>query len=297
MTASSPLTLVIMAAGMGSRYGGLKQAAAVGPKGEWLLEYSLQDAAQAGFTDAVLVIRPEMEATFRQHLSAARFKPLNIHFAPQTLSHALPTGFSLTTTAPARTKPWGTGHAVLCAQPFVQGAFAVLNADDYYGRHALSLLAHFLKNTQPNTLAGALLGYRLKNTLSPHGPVSRAVCETNTTGHLKSLTEHTKIIDTPSGLIDQAALTCTLNPEATVSLNAWAFTHAFFNTLTAGFSTFLNQLTLETAAGAEYYLPSAVTLAMQANNAPITIIPTEDAYAGLTYPEDLPGLRTLLKDH
>lgn len=286
-----------MAAGMGSRYGGLKQAAAVGPEGEWLLEYSLKDAAQAGFTDAILIIRPEMEAACRDHLSTTRFNPLNIHFAPQTLSHALPTDFSLTTTAPARTKPWGTGHAVLCAKPFAQGAFAVLNADDYYGRQALSLLAHFLKHTQPNALTGALLGYQLKNTLSPHGPVSRAICEINTTGHLKSLTEHTKIINTPSGLIDQAPPTCALNPEATVSLNAWAFTHAFFNTLEAGFKDFLNQLTPETSTSAEYYLPTAVTLAIQSHNAPINIIPTSDPYAGLTYPEDLPSLRTLLKDH
>ena len=289
-------TLLVLAAGMGSRYGGLKQLDPMGPAGEPLLDYSVFDAIRAGFGRVVFVIRRDFEAQFRQEVGARFERQIEVDYVFQDL-HSLPGGFQ----APAsRQKPWGTGHAIWCAREKVQTPFAAINADDFYGRDAYRVLAGFFQDG-PEPAAGraqfAMVAYRLDRTLSSHGSVSRGVCVVDADGHLQTVEERTSIEHTgvhgaryvlPDGSF--AALT----GDETVSLNFWGFTPEVFPLLESGFSSFLGKNLDQPKA--EYYIPSAVAEMIDAGAAQVSVLPTEAVWFGVTYREDKPVVAVSLAE-
>ncbi len=284
----SSLTLVILAAGMGSRYGGLKQIDPMGPAGETMLDYTVHDAVRAGFDRVLFVIRREFDDAFRSSVGA-RFAPrITVDYAFQELD-ALPEG----ATVPAgRTKPWGTGHALWCARNALPGPFAVLNADDFYGAASLANLAAFLRDPATLSPAGppayAMVGFPLGNTLSAHGLVSRGICTVDTDGSLRNIEEHTGISagDVGPGL---------KYDEATpVSMNCWGFTPAFLPQLDTAWRTFIAQH--GSAEKTEFYLPAAVDTLIKTGAATVTVLPTSDQWFGVTYREDKPRVQAALLD-
>ena len=290
------ITLLLLAAGMGSRYGGLKQLDAMGPDGATLLDYSVFDAVRAGFERVVFVIRRDFEEQFRRDVGARFEKHVEVAYAFQDL-RALPTPFQ----APAdREKPWGTGHAIWCAREEVHTPFAAINADDFYGRDAYAVMADFLRATPPagaGPAEFAMAGYRLGRTLSEHGAVSRGVCAVDPQGYLQTVEERTKIERVPSGgaryeLPDGAF--ASLSGGETVSLNFWGFTPAVFPLLENGLQTFLRRRLGEPKA--EFYIPSAVAEMIEAGAARVKVLPTEADWFGVTYREDKPLVTAALAE-
>lgn len=280
----TPLTLLVMAAGMGSRYGGLKQVEGFGPHGETLLEYSLYDAMNAGFTRAVFIIRRDLETLFREKVMARFAHRLDCTCVFQELTD-LPEGVS----PPAeRQKPWGTGHAVLAARGAVRTPFAVINADDYYGQAAFGAMAAFLSEADVSKANYALCGYRLRQTLSEHGTVSRGLCLLDETGSLISVTEHTKLESDGHGgaLSHQPDGEVPLSGDSLVSMNFWGFTPIFFSSLRDRFAAFIAEKGSEPKA--EFYLPSAVDHDLRRASTQVKVLPTESSWFGVTYPEDQP---------
>lgn len=269
------LTLVVMAAGMGSRFGGLKQIAPIGRNGEILLEYSVYDAVKAGFNKVVFVIKHAIEKDFRAVTEKRIEKMFKTEYVFQE-TDSLPEGF----TCPAdREKPWGTAQAVLCCKDVVNGPFAVINADDYYGKTAFAKMADFLKN---NTDDYCMVGFRLVNTLTDNGYVSRGVCETEN-GILKSVTERTKIVDCKYTEDDGKTWTA-LAPDTVVSMNLWGFTPDLFGHIERGFKKFLEEKI--NVPKAEYYLPSVVTELIESGEKRVKMLIAEDKWYGVTYKED-----------
>lgn len=268
--------LVILAAGLGSRYGDSKQITGVGPDGEWLLEYAIHDALAAGFTQAVVVIRGELREALHARLTSRLQGRATLHFVEQTLDK-IPAGCD----APAdRSKPLGTGHALWCCAPLLRGPFAVINADDYYGRDAFHLLAtHFHDSTKP-----AMVGYRLDATLSSHGGVNRGVCRIDAEGQLANVTE---VIDIAAhdGVLTGTApggARTTLAPDAVVSLNCWGLLPDLFPDLEEGLREFL----FHAGAKDEYFLPHAIATHLAKRHQSLAVLPSADAWMGLTYPDD-----------
>jgi NDP-sugar pyrophosphorylase family protein len=266
-------TLLVLAAGMGSRYGGLKQIDPVGPSGETVLDYAVHDAIRAGFGEAVFVIRREFEGAFASAVTAKYARAIAVRTVFQATDE-LPPGFDV----PAgRERPWGTGHAVWCAREALEGPFAVINADDFYGASSFSRLAAFLGGASGSGFA--MVGFRLANTLSEGGPVSRGVCRVEG-GRLVSITEERAIAraDVGPGL--------RFSGDETVSMNLWGFTPALFDGLDSGLRAFL------AASGsdprAEFYLPAAVSRLVASGAATVEVIPSGDAWFGITYREDRP---------
>ncbi len=293
MSSKKP-TLIIMAAGMGSRFGGLKQLTPVGPAGELIIDYSIHDALAAGFGEIVFVIKHAIEDAFRENIGdrIAQYAPVKYVF--QELDR-LPDGF----TVPAgREKPWGTGHAVLCCADVVDGAFAVINADDYYGIEGFRLLADFLKKPQEGDKKHlAMAGFRLANTLTENGSVSRGVCETDQNGRLVSLVERTKIElrgGVPMFTEDDGNTWTPLADDTTVSMNCWAFPAGSFETFRSLFVDFLREKGNEMKS--EFYLPYVINHMMESGEADVTVLPTSDKWYGMTYAEDLPAVRAALQD-
>lgn len=269
------LTLVVMAAGMGSRFGGLKQIAPIGRNGEILLEYSVYDAVKAGFNKVVFVIKHAIEKDFRAVTEKRIEKMVKTEYVFQE-TDSLPEGF----TCPAdREKPWGTAQAVLCCKDVVNGPFAVINADDYYGRTAFAKMADFLKNNNDDY---CMVGFRLVNTLTDNGYVSRGVCETEN-GILKSVTERTKIVDCKYTEDDGKTWTA-LAPDTVVSMNLWGFTPDLFGHIERGFKKFLEEKI--NVPKAEYYLPSVVTELIESGEKRVKMLIAEDKWYGVTYKED-----------
>jgi len=269
------ITLVVMAAGMGSRFGGLKQMEPIGPNGEVLLDFSVYDAVKAGFTKVVFVIKHAIEADFKDLVGKRIAKRVKVDYVFQE-TDALPEGF----TCPAdRTKPWGTAHAILCCKDVVKEPFAVVNADDYYGRSAFCDIAEFLKQ-DPNDYC--MVGFRLVNTLTENGYVSRGVCETEN-GILKSVTERTKIVDCKYTEDDGATWT-ELSPDTIVSMNLWGFNKDIFAYIEEGFKNFLSNRINEPKS--EYYLPSVVSELIEGNKKQVKMLVAEDKWYGVTYKED-----------
>ena len=269
------LTLVLMAAGMGSRFGGLKQIAPIGRNGEILLEYSVYDAVKAGFNKVVSVIKHAIEKDFRAVTEKRIEKMVKTEYVFQE-TDSLPEGF----TCPAdREKPWGTAQAVLCCKDVVNEPFAVINADDYYGKTAFAKIAEFLKN---NTDDYCMVGFRLVNTLTDNGYVSRGVCETEN-GILKSVTERTKIVDCKYTEDDGKTWTA-LAPDTVVSMNLWGFTPDLFGHIERGFKKFLEEKI--NVPKAEYYLPSVVTELIESGEKRVKMLIAEDKWYGVTYKED-----------
>ncbi len=273
-------TLLVLAAGMGSRYGGLKQIDPVGPSGETVLDYAVFDALRAGFGRVVFVIRRDFEEIFRAQIGAKYAGRVAVDYVFQSLD-ALPAG----RTPPAgREKPWGTGHAVWCAREAVREPFAVINADDFYGVDSFAQLARFLTSDAAASRTGAvqfaMVGFRLANTLSEHGAVARGICTAGAGGRLESLTERTGILAVDVGL-GRA-----FSGDEIASMNCWGFTPALFAGLDRQFGAFLAERGGELKA--EFYLPAAVSTMIAQGEATVRVLPTESAWFGVTYREDKP---------
>ncbi len=274
--------LLLLAAGMGSRFGGLKQLAPLGPQGETLLEYSIYDAIQAGFTQAVFVIRKVFRQEFEEQVLAHLSPHLDCRLVFQeTDDLPVPTAIP-----PTRLKPWGTAHAVWSAREVLRTPFAVMNADDYYGREALREVAGFLRsNRRPNRFA--LVGYPLGHTLSEHGSVSRGWCRTDAQGRLRAITEIPKIeraLDGGGRFRGPDGSEQFLPAETLVSMNLFGFTTEIFPLLEAALRRFLAQP--ELLSSGECYLPAAVTEGIQAGLVEVELLPTSCHWFGITYPED-----------
>ncbi len=287
-------TLLVLAAGVGSRYGGLKQMDPVGPSGEAVLDYGVFDAKRSGFDNVCFVIRKDIEADFREILGKRFERQINVSYAFQERD-ALPAGFTL----PAdRVKPWGTAHAVLCARKQVRDPFAVINADDFYGRDTYRSLGLFLAAPKP---AGtyAMVGFQLKNTLSENGTVARGVCRADAGGLLTSIEELTAIEKTGGGARNKDADGAyrPLSGAETVSMNCWGFQTDLFGHLEEKFGRFLSQNIGNIKA--ECYLPSAVNDLIGEKKATVRVLPTSSSWFGVTYREDRPmvvdSIRGLVK--
>lgn len=277
------LTLVILAAGMGSRYGGLKQLDAVGPSGETVLDYAVHDARRCGFTRILFVIRRDFEEAFRGQIGSRYADRVAIDYAFQSLD-SLPAG---RTVPEGRVKPWGTGHALWCARAALSGPFAVINADDFYGRDSFAHLAQFLQHADSRPPAAfAMVGFRLAATLSEHGAVSRGVCAMEH-GVLRQITEQTGI------LRDEVGPGRRFSGEEIVSMNCWGFTPALFPALDRRWNAFL------AARGgdlkAEFYLPEAVSGMINDGEAIVAVLPTRSTWFGVTYREDKPRVEAALR--
>ncbi len=278
-------TLLVLAAGMGSRYGGLKQMDPMGPNGETVLDYSVYDAIRAGFGRVVFIIREDFAEAFRQGVGSRFAHLIQVEYAFQDLAD-LPPGFSV---PEGREKPWGTAHAVRAARHLVQESFAVINADDFYGSDAYARAATFLGMPRPETDKAhyAMVGYPLINTLSDHGDVNRGICTRSDNGLLTGVEEYVKIVRDADGLVRGNALdglrkeVCEVTP---VSMNFWAFTHCFYEHLESDFIDFL------TAFGSvdksEYYIPTVVDTLIRAGKADCSVLDTTSHWFGVTYPED-----------
>lgn len=288
-------TLIIMAAGIGSRYGGLKQIDPVGPNGELIIDYSIFDALRAGFGKIVFLIRRDIEEIFREKIGRAIEARADVAYVFQELSD-LPPGFTL---PPDRKKPWGTGHAVLCCRQAVQTPFAAINADDFYGATAFQSLANHLRQTpaHDDPLDIALVGYVLNNTLSEHGHVARGICEITADGHLADLRERLHIERRPKDIAyteDGMAWT-SLPADTTVSMNMWGFTQGFFAALADSFPRFL-QASSANPLKAEFLLPNIVGDLARAGKAKVKVLPTQEKWFGVTYQEDRPRVQMAVRE-
>ncbi|MCD8116038.1 MAG: nucleotidyltransferase [Oscillospiraceae bacterium] len=284
--------LVIMAAGMGSRFGGLKQMTPVDQAGQVILDYSVYDGIQAGFQKVVCVIKKELEADFRAQIGNRIAARCDLHYAFQALDD-LPEGFAV---PPERKKPWGTAHAVWAARQEIDGPFAVINADDFYGRGAFTALYDFLSLPGDEHTHG-LAAYRLKNTLTENGTVARGVCTTDKTGRLLTVTELTAIrgpADSPAYTADEGKTWNALDPEAPVSLNTWAFRKSFIDAIGLHLSEFLERDMPANPEKAEFFLPGVVNARLAAGTDQVMILPTYEVWHGVTYRADLPALQAAL---
>ena len=290
---NGPLTLVLLAAGVGSRYGGLKQLDSFGPNGETIMEFSIFDAVRAGFERVVFVIRQDMEEVFRTSLGKKLEGRIDARYVHQKID-ALPAGHGV---PDGRTKPWGTGQALLAAASVTDGPFIAANADDFYGRSAYAVMAGFLNaHRAAATPTYAMVGYRLRDTLSELGTVSRGVCHCDADNWLQSIVETTKI-ERQGG--DARALledgtTRPIPGETLVSMNFWGFQPGFFQTLRAGFEHFLSKNSGSTTA--EYYLPTAVQESMRDSGARVKVLQSSDAWCGVTHKHDKSPVENMLRD-
>jgi len=274
-------TLLVLAAGMGSRYGGLKQMDPIGVNGETIIDYSIYDAIRAGFRRVVFVIRRDIERQFREVIGARFERKIAVEYVFQELDK-LPPAFPL----PAnRTKPWGTGHAILMAADVIRGPFAAINADDFYGPNSFQILAGHLKSASADF---AMVGFILRNTLSEFGSVARGVCKTTQEGFLESVTEMTKIERDGRGTTGAGnrGQTVQLTGDETVSMNMWGFAPPLFGELRERFDAFLLKHGKEEKS--EFYIPSAINEMVQAKRARVKVLRTPDSWFGVTYREDRP---------
>lgn len=286
MTSNVQPTLLILAAGMGSRYGGLKQLDAMGPNGETVLDYSVYDAIRAGFGKVVFVIRRDFESQFRESVAAKFDDKIEVDFAFQDLND-LPEGFEV----PAgREKPWGTAHAVRAARDVVNEPYGMINADDFYGADAYEKLAGFLRTAKDSEEMASfcMVGFQLKNTLSDFGSVARGVCKPDENGKLVSVTEMTKIVRTPAGAenLEDESVPVKLSGEELVSMNMWGFTPSFNQRIEEQFVEFLKAQGSEMKS--ECYVPLIVDSLIKQGVAEVEVLETKSTWFGVTYQEDKP---------
>ena len=288
--------LVVMAAGIGNRYGGLKQTEPVGPSGEFIIDYSVHDAIRAGFAKVIFVIRGDMEAAFRDRIGRAVEKRVDTAYAFQEID-ALPGG---AVCPPGRAKPWGTAHAVLCARDAVDAPFAAINADDFYGAGAFEAIGGRLKNLPADDRGEyCMVAYHLRETLSDHGEVARGVCTTTDGLQLDAIVERFGVRKFPDGIkyADGAGLV-PIDDDSLVSMNMWGFTPDFFEHLESGFADFLAANIDDQRA--EYLIPTVVDSLIRSRTARVRILVTDEQWSGLTYRADRPGLekriRTLVRE-
>jgi hypothetical protein len=285
-------TLLVLAAGIGSRYGGLKQIDPVGPSGETIIDYSIYDAMRAGFGKLVFIIRRDIEKDFKEAIGARFEKRLPVEYVFQELNK-LPPGF---TAPPARKKPWGTAHAVLMGAEAVHEPFGVINADDFYGRTSFQVLAQHLQSGSPDY---AMVGFVLKNTLSEFGSVARGLCRTSPDGYLVGVTELTKIERAGAGAknTDATGKVLPLTGDETVSMNMWGFQPGVFDHFRREFAVFLQQSLNEEKA--EFYIPTPINNLVSSGREKLKVLRSPDSWFGVTYREDRPrvieSVRALVK--
>ena len=282
--------LVVMAAGMGSRYGGLKQIDPVGSQGEAILDFSLFDAHRAGFEKAVIIIKEAIREDFMEMVGKRLEScPMEIAYAYQELS-TLPAGFSV---PEGRTKPWGTCHAVLCAKEEIDGApFAVINADDYYGKDAFKSIFDYLSNLSDDDEGKyCMVGYELGKTVTDNGHVARGVCQVSENGYLSDIVERTRIEKYAGGIhftTDDGATWQDLPAETPVSMNLWGYTPDFLDEIATGFPQFLTEQVPANPMKAEYFLPGLVDAMLKAGKATVKVLHSSDKWYGVTYAADKP---------
>lgn len=274
--------LVVLAAGLGSRYQGLKQIDPMGKHGEKILDYSVYDAKRAGFETVIFVIKPEMEQEFEEAVGRRLRRHLEVRYAFQTLDK-LPEGFAV---PQGRTKPWGTAHAVLCAAELIDAPFAVINADDYYGPKGYQLLFELLSREEPRC---AMVAYPLSSTVTENGHVSRGICQVSGQGELEQVTERTWIETGRDGIgfSEDGGKTFTeLSPEVPVSMNFWGFPQSFLRQVREGFPEFLRRAMQSDPLKAEYFLPSVVSCMIEQEGARVQVLQSCDRWYGVTYQQD-----------
>ena len=289
--------LVVMAAGMGSRYGGLKQLDPIDDNGHVILDYSVYDAHRAGFDTVVFVIKPEIEDIFKEKIGDRISKVMNVEYVFQC-KEDLPEGYAV---PEGREKPWGTAQAVLAARDVVQGPFAVINADDYYGPEGFEEIYNYLIHhpDTPGMYEYAMVGYLLKNTVTENGSVARGVCTETASGYLHSVVERTKIMKgdrCPMYTEDEGLTWHDLCEDDIVSMNLWGFQRSYLDEAWAGFPAFLDKALAENPLKGEYYLPSVVSSLLSQHKARVKVLRSNDKWYGVTYKEDKPGVMDALRD-
>lgn len=284
--------LIIMAAGLGSRYGGLKQMEPVDEGGHIIIDYSLFDAHKAGFETVVFVVSEKNEQDFRETIGSRVSKAMNVHYAVQRLED-LPEGFAL---PKGRVKPWGTAHAVLSAKSFVASPFAAINADDFYGAAAFNEIYDFLAN-EADGRHHAMVGYNIENTLTENGYVARGVCKTGHNGRLVEIVERTHIETRPGGAVytEDGGESYTFLPAGTtVSMNMWGFGENMMNEIESRFAGFLSENLQKNPLRCEYFLPYIPNALLHEGKADIKVLPTPDKWYGITYAEDMPVVKAAI---
>ena len=276
-------TLFVLAAGMGSRYGGLKQIDGLGPSGETIMDYSVYDALRAGFGKVVFVIRKDFEEAFRKAVISKYADKVPCEVCFQSVD-SVPEGCTYN---PERTKPWGTNHAVLMAKDLIKEPFAVINADDFYGRESFQVLADYLKSVEGTTGKYCRVGYRVANTLSENGSVSRGVCATDENGYLTDVVERTKIEKVGDKIIyTEDGVDTEISPNSPVSMNMWGFTPEYFDYVEKAFVEFLKTRGQELKS--EFYIPTLVNDMIRNGEATCKVLDTTSKWFGVTYAEDRP---------
>lgn len=288
--------LVIMAAGMGSRYGGLKQIDPVDDQGHIIMDFSIQDALEAGFEEVVLIIKKEHEEDFRQAVGDRVSRKIKVRYVYQQLD-SLPEGFAV---PEGRVKPWGTGHAVLSCREAVQGApIAVINADDYYGKKAFRMIYEYLTTHEDDSVFRyAMVGYSLKNTVTDNGSVSRGVCRVDGDGNLLDIVEHTRIEKRGGGIQfteDGGETWNFIPPDTVVSMNLWGFSASILEELHSRFPEFLRKNLEKNPLKCEYQLPAVVAQLLEEKKAAVEVLHTPDQWYGVTYKEDKPMVKAAIR--
>lgn len=277
---SEQISLLVLAAGIGKRYGGLKQIDAVGPKGEIIIDYSLYDAVRAGFEKVVFVITHDLEAEFRKIIGNRYSSIMDVDYAYQELD-LIPSGFEV---PQGREKPWGTGHAILVARDAIDSSFAVINADDFYGRESFAIMAAWLRD-ECRPARYNMIGYVLKNTLSDHGSVSRGVCQTDGNGYLQGITETTRIEKREGRVVSVFEEEETdLDEGSIVSMNFWGFPPQVFDIIEGQFEIFLKDM--NNPMKDEFYIPAVVHEAIRAGETRVKILDSDAQWFGVTYRQD-----------
>ncbi len=287
--------LVIMAAGMGSRYGGLKQIESLDEQGHIIMDYSIYDARLAGFEKVVFIIKKENEALFKHVVGDRLSKHMEVAYVFQDTAN-IPEGYMV---PEGRVKPWGTGHAILSSVNEVDGPFAVINADDYYGRDSFQKIYDYLSTHKDDEqYRYTMVGYRLENTVTDNGHVARGVCETDELNYLVGINERTRIERFEDGIAyteDDGATWIGLPGTSVVSMNMWGFTKSILEELKAGFPLFLDRELQENPLKCEYFLPSVVGNLLQAGEATVEVLSCEDQWYGVTYKEDKPMIEAAVQ--
>lgn len=280
--------LVIMAAGMGSRYGGLKQIDPVDNEGNIIMDYSIYDAKRAGFEKVIFIIKKENEAAFQEAIGNRIEQYMDVAYVYQDVQN-IPEGFEV---PKGRTKPWGTAHAVLSAIHEIEGPFAVINADDYYGRHAFEVIYNYLTTHEDDEkFRYTMVGYRLKNTITENGHVSRGICQINEKKELVDITERTRIENRGDFIAyseDEGGTWVEIDGNRLVSMNMWGFTRSILEEIQKGFSKFLEENLPKNPMKCEYFLPSVVSSLLSQGRATVSVLESEDKWYGITYKEDKP---------
>lgn len=280
--------LVIMAAGMGSRYGGLKQIDPIDEQGHIIMDFSIFDAKRAGFEKVVFIIKKQDEADFREAVGNRMEEIMDVAYVYQDMNN-IPEGFAV---PDGRTKPWGTAHAVLSAIDVVDGPFAVINADDYYGKEAFQQIYDYLASHEDDDkFRYTMVGYKLENTVTENGHVARGVCTMNEAGDLVKIEERTRIEKRDGGIAfteDDGATWTQVPGDTIVSMNMWGFTRSILDEIKAGFPAFLSKGLKENPMKCEYFLPTVVSDLLGEGRAAVAVLTSSDKWYGVTYKEDKP---------